>query len=182
MRSSKLYILPQAASATERIQACRPYVTRPDGHAARGVHQPFKTAPGPESRAFLEALSQTRFLIMTLPSVPTVLLIAVIKAITAQETGDLSIRVIPSIDDIAESPRDNLPALTTIFTPGSSCLSDLYVVARTWTGPWEVEGCHPAQTRTTYSPGLCYSGYEPALSQRNTFGGVVETVIHCCPL
>lgn len=90
-------------------------------------------------------------------------------------------RFIPSIENISESPRSDLPALRTFFTPDASCLSDLYVVLRTWSNPWEVLACHAATARTTYSPGLCYAGYEPAMRQLNTFRETTETVIHCCP-
>jgi hypothetical protein len=88
---------------------------------------------------------------------------------------------IPAAENISEPVSTNQLALTTVFAPAASCLSDLYELGNTFSAAWQATGCHASSYVTAYSPGLCYSGYEPAVSYRNTFSDTTETIIQCCP-
>ncbi|KAN0071447.1 hypothetical protein V8E54_010043 [Elaphomyces granulatus] len=86
----------------------------------------------------------------------------------------------------------SLGALTTTFTPPSSCVSsfsntyklldnDALIV-----GPISPDACFPSNYKDVpngyYSPGLfCPSGYDTACKSINTQGSSTETVITCCP-
>ena len=82
----------------------------------------------------------------------------------------------------------SIPALTTIFTPSSSCLSDLYFYQPPNAyyinlGPPSTPDCLPSGWALSghYSPGICPSGYIVACSSLNSLGSLTETVATCCP-
>jgi hypothetical protein len=86
-------------------------------------------------------------------------------------------------------------ALTTIFTPSPSCLSDYYVIhlpeydsltssGYVSLGPPTTSACLPLGWEVTsqyFSPGLCPSGYKIACSILNSIGSITETQAICCP-
>ena len=81
----------------------------------------------------------------------------------------------------------SIPALTTIFTPSPSCLSDLYFYQPTdfyiSLGPPSTSDCLPSGWALSgyFSPGICPSGYAIACSSLNSLGSLTETVATCCP-
>ncbi|OKL63661.1 hypothetical protein UA08_00386 [Talaromyces atroroseus] len=89
-----------------------------------------------------------------------------------------------------------IPALTTVFTPAASCLTDIYNLTTTidetpWNyiqlGPTPTSNndCYPPQftpaTTAYYSPGICPSGYIMACSNIVSINSVSETRATCCP-
>lgn len=102
------------------------------------------------------------------------------------------------------STAEALSALTTIFTPAPSCLSNYHQLdysasgfgqctAGTSTfdcrylhlGPRPTTACEPPGwkpgTSIFFSPGVCPSGYSEACSNVITAGIVTETRATCCP-
>ncbi|OKL62342.1 hypothetical protein UA08_02823 [Talaromyces atroroseus] len=95
------------------------------------------------------------------------------------------------------------PVLTTVFTPASSCLIDLWQYSATASGlecyvgtsqvqcnyvqlgPSATTSCFPSdwdyEPTAYFSPGICPSGYETACSSVTTFGTNTETRATCCP-
>ncbi|GAB1319344.1 Mid2 domain-containing protein [Madurella fahalii] len=90
----------------------------------------------------------------------------------------------------------SLGALTTTFTPASTCVqsfSHLYInqtrtlIGPAIAGPLSAGGCFPDNydihiADRYYSPGVCPVGYTPACSSSNTISSTLtETVVTCCP-
>jgi len=84
----------------------------------------------------------------------------------------------------------NPPALTTLFTPPPSFLSDIYAPVDfgfyVLGNPFDTADCLPdgfnyAQT-SYFSPApQCPAGYTQACASTNTIGGTTETMATCCP-
>jgi hypothetical protein len=89
----------------------------------------------------------------------------------------------------------SLGALTSTFTPPSSCISsfvNVYLMNPPILGteyhaggPVSTDRCFPSNygdARTDYySPGICPAGYMSACTSLNAAGAVTETVVTCCP-
>ncbi|KAH8695597.1 hypothetical protein BGW36DRAFT_383001 [Talaromyces proteolyticus] len=88
-----------------------------------------------------------------------------------------------------------VPALTTVFTPAASCLTDIYNLTTTSGGtPWiylqlgptpTANDCYPSDFTPTpaayYSPGICPSGYQMACSSIVNINTISEIRAICCP-
>jgi hypothetical protein len=86
----------------------------------------------------------------------------------------------------------DLGALTTVFTPPSSCLASsalwwIYTGYNVYQlqGPPDLQNCFPPSyvpnSTAYYSPGVCPSGYTTACTSFNTVGTVTDTLYTCCP-
>ena len=87
------------------------------------------------------------------------------------------------------SPTSEAPiALTTTFTPSSSCLDELWrAISDNWTwmrlGPTDTADCLPSgwSSHTYYSPGVCPSGWHMAYSETVIVSSSTQIVGTCCP-
>ncbi|OQE25318.1 hypothetical protein PENSTE_c006G02384 [Penicillium steckii] len=94
----------------------------------------------------------------------------------------------PTTTEPTTSAPSTISALTTTFTPPSSCISDLWLGStsgKTWMnlGPISHSECLPSGWHKTdyYSPGICPSGYGIAYTGLVERGDVTETAATCCP-
>ncbi|KAH8422396.1 uncharacterized protein LDX57_000151 [Aspergillus melleus] len=99
-------------------------------------------------------------------------------------------------------PPPSIPALTTTFTPASSCTNYHMLLYEAsgfacmvgdqsspcqylHLGPSTTDGCLPSDwstgTDAYYSPGVCPTGYTEACSNLVSVGTVTETRATCCP-
>lgn len=109
---------------------------------------------------------------------------------------------IPTVSTTS-GPPPSAPALTTTFTPASTCTNDFYMLPYQASGfacmvgdesspcqylhlgPSNASGCMPPDwstaTNAYYSPGVCPTGYTEACSNLVSVGTVTETRATCCP-
>jgi len=135
-----------------------------------------------EKRQFWPTVTTNNF-----GSTTTVTIYGTLVTITAWTGSSTTVYI--STEPTATSYSTPTPALTTIFTPPSSCLSEIVWEANTvWQiAPLYETQCYPYGYATSiyYSPGICPSGY---MMGEQTLHSIIqgtstawETYAACCP-